>query len=495
MVLYCIQHSGYILKGIIHKFKYHPQDEAVFFVDKDATSLCCPSIDKIKYYQMPDPFEISGRFPDSGEETKKYTNQVISDFFKQVELDPMQFSHIYAIYDTNNPFTLYFEMNAIKYMIVEGYFNKIFDYSTDNFFSIWPKYVAYNHLLLDMHLQDGQGENCIKVYMYSDNSALPEDFETPYEIFGYDKTIDNLDQKYKHQLIKAYKADQYEFDAIVVMSSPLITRIWLSLQNKVDLPSKYKIDNEIDLDVFTYFFKTIFDYYYSDIDIILKLHPESPAELEEIFSDFKQIPQYLPLEIFSFIDRKFDVLSPMPSTAEEIFRRNNYKVYVLGTPVRALIDFFGKLHFVFLAFTMINAIGKPARIVTHYLRISQLETFAKWAYKDFEEVKFETLNGESVKYNGFIIANKSEKLADMILDVPMDCLIIVNGDFEASPVFAQQKMIYSIIDISGDEEEEIQRCSWTLLSKSRALLNMVKDFAASYTLEHSQVRIESYPAV
>lgn len=491
MILYCLTHGGSILRAIVHKFKFHPHDDAIFFVDKDASSLYCPPIDKIKYYQEPDPLEIVGRFPDSQEETKKYTDKVISEFFKEVELDPLQFSHIYTMADVYNPFVLYFEMHSIKYIAIEFDENQFMAHTSPQTLMLnHSENKAYNQLTLDMHLQDGQGTNCIKAFIFSNHSELPKGFSIPFEVYGFIETIDNLNAEYKLQLAKGYNIDKNKFDALMTINSPDFTRGAFKICS-TNIPSKFTRDDKYG-GVY-YYYKTIFDYYYRDIDFTLKLHPEADEKFEAAFSEFKQLPRALPTETLLFLDKKFDVLSPIQNTATNTFQRNNYNISFLSSSPIVLTKFFDKLHFVFLAFTLINAIGKPVRIPAYGIDTEQLSTFRDWAYKDFEGVEFVKLDETSIRYNGFIIAEPTPSFSEIIKYVPIDCLIIVNGDCEVDPAFAKQRMTYSVIDLSDGNEDVVQKRYWTLLSKSKPLMNMVKEFSALYTLEHAKVRIESSP--
>ena len=491
MILYCLEHGGAIIRAIVHKFRYHPQDEAIFFVNKDISSPYCPPIDKVKYYEEPAPWEIAGHYPDSQEDTKKYTDQVLSEFFKEVELDPHQFSHIYAIADVYNPFVLYFEMHSIKYMLIEmhaGQFRSHTTISTLNLNHAEKK--AYNRLSVDMHLQDGQGANCIKAFIFSDESQLPKGFSVPFEIFGFRDTIFNLDAEYKRQIVKAYGLDKIKLDTLMGLNAPDYVKGAFNIC-ATNIPSKFTKDN-IYGGVY-YYYKTIIDYYYRDIDFILKLHPEADEKYEAAFSEFEQLPRSIPTETLFFLEKKFNVIAPVQNTVIKTFQPHDYNVSFLSESPIPLTQFFEKLHFVFLAFTLINAIGKPMRIPAYNINLEQLSTFRDWAYKDFEGVEFINLDDVSIRYNGFIIAEPSPSFSEIIKYVPIDCLIIAHGNVEADPIFAKQKMIYSVIDLSDGNEDVVQTHYWTLLSKSKPLMNMVKEFSAFYTLDHAKVRIESSP--
>lgn len=488
MVLYCVQHAGNIIRSIIHKFKYHPEEDAVFISDKDETYW--PALEKIKYYKMPDVYEIADHCIDSQEEMKKYVDQVISGLLKETGLDPLDFSCIYAIQDAYNPFVLYFEMHSIKYMMIEDSLDSFADKTWD-MPREFPEKVAYNKLAVNMHLQDAQGANCTKAFLYSYESKYPEKYKVPYEVFEYDEAVDKLDEKHRLQIVKGYDLEAYQFSTLLTFSSPDLTRHWLR-SFEADIPLKYLRDDEFG-GVY-YFYKTIIDYCYRHIDFTLKLHPQSDEKFEEAFSEFRQLPRRLPAEAFLFRGKKFNILSPFYDAAVKAFHRNNYKVSFLGSGEKAIVEFFDRIHFVFLALTLISAIGKPASIRTFNISRDIISKFRDICCNSLDGTKFVKLNEENMADNGFIIADPTEDFTEHINGAATDSLIIAHGDCEASNIFARQKMTYRIIDESDGQEDVVQERNWTLLSKSGPLIDMVKEFSASYSLEHAKVRIESYPS-
>lgn len=489
MVLYCVQHSAYILRGIVHKFKYHPQDEAVFFVDKEVPSPYCPVIDKIKFYQMPDPWEIARYSADSAEAIKEHTNKTISEFLNAIGIDLQQFSHIYATFDFYNPFTLYFEMNSVKYMLIENVDNIFATYAADVFISRRPESeYAYNRMIYDMHLQDAQGENCIKGYLNSDNSSSAGNERIPFEVFEFLEEIFRLDEEYKRQIVKGYDIEQYKFDAVLMLLSPLLTGQYLE-EHGICAPAGY--DRSDPNSAVYYFYKAVIDYYYRDIDFVLKLHPETDEKFEKAFAAFKQLPRQLPSEVLFFLGKRFDVLCPAESASLDIFKKHDYSVTAFS---RHIFRFFKYIHFVFLAFSLMSAIVTPKKIAVHGINRIQLGHFARWVYTDFKEVEFEKLDENSVRNTAFIIADPVKDFTEIIRGAREECLIFVHGDYQAEPSFAVQRMVYSISDASDGEQGEPQEFRWTLLSKSRELMDIVREFSASYSLEHAKVRIESYPS-
>ena len=486
MVLYCMQHAANILRAIIHKFKYHLGDEAVFFVDKDPSSLYCPRIDKIKYYRMPDPLEM-GCYSKDAKEVKKYTDKTIANVFREAGLDPLQFSHIYVLMDIFNPFTLYFELNSIKYMSIEITDNSFDFYATAKDLSRYQDGYAYGEIVTDMHLGDGCGKNCVKAYLFSDKSArnvIEKSVEV--EVYGYFDALSNLAPELKRQLLDAYHIERCDFDAVMLLNSPTITA---NVAKWFESNVPY-IGEDPDGAMFL-FYKIIIDYYFGDVSFALKPHPQADEKWVKAFSEFEQLPREAPIELFFLLNKKFDLICPIVSSGLDIFKENDFNVAYFGTTI---FNFIKQIHFVFLAFTLINAICPPGKILIHGIEPRQAENFINWAYKDFKDVQLERLNSNNVRNAVFIVAELSDYLIELIRSAPEDCLIIFNGNCPVdSNIFASQEMFCSIADVSGEEETEIRKYCWTVLSKNKELLDAVREFAVSYTLESSGLKIESLP--
>ena len=487
MVLYCITHGGNILRAFIHKFKYHDDEEAVFIVDKDVSTLYCPHVDKIKYYQMPAPMEIADAdWPP--EKIKKVTDKTLSDFFKGINVDPLQFSHVYALFDIYNPFILYFELNSIKYMLIEFWDWQFWHHAAN--ISIMRN-LKFRNVIQEMHLNDACGKNCIKAFLCSRKYARRDIIEDHVDIDIYDfyDNLANMDEKHKRQLIEGYHMDQYDFNAVLILNSAAVTK-----GNAEGFRSAmpYKFKGEDPNIPFYSFYKTVIDYYFNDVDFALKLHPESGESFRKTFADFKQLPKEIPMEAFLLLGKKFDIFCPSISTSMATYQMNDFNIVSFELTIYSFVR---QIHFVFLAFTLINAICPPSTIYVQGIAPQQLDNFTSWAYTDFKDVEFLRINRDNVKNAVFIVADDpSDDFMDIIKGAPADCLIIFSGSRSVDErIFAKQEMIYSIIDVSDGEETDMRKCCWTIMSKNKELIDVLRDFSASYVLERSRMKIQTAP--
>ena len=474
------------MRAIVHKFKCHSDDEAVMFVEESVDSPYCVPISNIKYYQMPNVYEIARYSQTSGDDIKKYTEEQIDNFFEKAGMEPNEFSSIYVMYDSYNPFILYFEIKKINYVCAEGSDNVfLYFYQGRNVLERPKEEYIYNCLIRDMHLQDGQGEYCIKSLYFSEKSTQV-DGTTPKEVFGYYDTLLSLPEEQKRQLIDALRLENYDIDAVMLFNSPGLTERGIIVY-EVNIPEKYKTYENVH-----WFYKVILDYYFSKVDFYLKLHPLSDEYFKKSFESFRQIPKHITVELFAILNKNFKIYCPIESTSVGIFEKLGYDITFFGFP---LVNFFKYIHFTYLAFDLIKSTGHPQKIIVYGIDIEQLNYFKTWAYKDFKDVEFENLNINNVKSANHIIAEPDAEFTEIIKDTSKDCLIIANGDYKASDSFARQKMIYSIIDMSEAMQIELQQFNWTVLSKKEEVLYSARRFCASYILEHSKTRIQSVPFI
>ena len=484
MVLYCVQHSGCIVKAIVHKFKYHPDDEALFLTDCGG----CPDIDKIKYCRTPDPMDIVRHSARSCEEIKKYTNAKIGDFFREAGIEPLKFSRTYVMSEEYNPFILYFELNSIEYISVEAASGAFADYgsgrATARLMSLHPECFAYNCLIRDMHLQDANGEHCVKAQLYSEGSAcdtIPGKADA--EVFGYREALMALGSEQKRQLLAGFNAEQYDFDTVLLLSRPSYIKNAFAIY-KGEMPFGHKGEGLSGRAA--RFYKTLIDYYFSDTDFAVKMHPASEEGFAEYFSDFKRLPAEFPEELLLLLDRQVNVVCPdLPADCELL--RDNAEVF--GSSV---FGFFRYIHFVFLALTVISALGLPEKITVSGIDMLQLEHFRNHAFKDLKDTVLQQLSRDNAGDADYVIADPSADFAEIIEQVGEDCLIFVYGAYPAAPDhFVGQEMLCTLSGMSDGEEQK--RFSWTVLSKNRGLIDAVKGFDASYSLDGAGITVQSRP--
>lgn len=491
MVLYCVQHPGNILKALVHKFKYHPKDDAIFFTEQNASSPYCPQFDKIKYYKMPDVNSIVS-YAGTKEEVIKNTDTVIKKFFADVSIDLSNFDNIYLIYDMYNPFALYFELNKIKYMCIEA-FNNLFNLywlgnHVESRLKSHPSNHIYDCLIRDMHLQDGQGKNCLKGYLFSEQSIIPKGGIVKTEIFDYFSSLLCLDKAIKEQMIDVFKLKKYNFDTMLLLNSQGWTYTKI-VDNNLNIPQ-----NNDRLQVVISFYKIILDYYFSKTNFVLKLHPASNENFINSFSDFSQIPSYVPAEIFSILDKSFTLLCPAVSTSLYVFKKLNFDIKNFGVNI---FNFFDIIHFIFSAFSLINATDRHFDKIYFYgIDLEQVKYFRDWAFTDFKDVNFCELTADNVKNAKFIITDKiDQNFENIIKNVNDECTILINDNYDVNEDFSRQKMVYQLVDLSKKDEQELQEFTWTVISKSSSNLETASTFTVTWILKHAKLRILVTPYI
>lgn len=482
MVLYCAQHSASIIRAIIHKFKYHPNDDTVIFGEYPVNTPYYPKIDGVIYYQMPNVYQMVTYSQDSAELINNIQN-TIDDFMKKMKLSFSDFACIYSIYDLYNPFTVYFELNKIAYMCIE---------MNPNFFNFhWEgKYIGtrpenercYYETAHKLHSQDGQGKYCRKGFLFSAESKVPQG-DVPVEVFDYYKSLLTLDERQKKQLIDAYQLNKYRFNCLVLFNSFGWTRDIL-IQHKISItaPDKYDTKENVYL-----FYKVVIDYYFKDVNFALKLHPSSDNAFIKAFSAFEQLPSQVYVELFALLDNRFQILCPLQSTGVDVFKKIGYKITCFSW---RLIPFFRYIHFVNLAFLYLNKWAKSDNIYIYGIDIEQLRYFVAWCVPSYAQVEYIQLTEENAHEAKYIMAAVNDKLSNIVSAAPEDCIIICMGDFISSK-FKQQKMKCDVIDMAYSDDRAIQSFVWSILSNKQEYIETAKVFCPVYELKNAQIRIQA----
>lgn len=489
MILYCIQHPANIIRSIIHKIKYHENEKAIFLTEERKDSLHCLPVNGIEYIKMPDVWKIVSFSPDS-KETKNNAVKTIDTFLKNEKINLNDFTGVYVIYDMYNPFALFFEVAQIEYMCIETMDNQFLFYSNADFFKDRPQRGhAYDCLIRDMHLQDGQGAFCIKDYLFSEHSTIPNKIQNiPVENFGYYDAILSLSEKSKKDLVEKCDLLKYsEMDAVMLFNSPQWTQLMIE-NYQIIVPKHYQTAFEYGKAV--WFYKIILDYYFENIKFTLKLHPASPQSFSDAFFSFVKIPQHVPIELFCLIQKKFHVYCPIKSTSIDMFKKLGFEMTFYGSDI---IPFFNHIHFIYSAMRLLSNVGSITKILIYGIDANQFDYFKSSVFgMNFKNVVIETLTAYNIQSAEYIIAIPDDNLRNLIKNVSEDCLVVIEGCYAVNNILFVQRMMYSLIDISSEQEVELQKGDWILASKNKKNLD-IKNFTALKVLAHSKIKLLIYP--
>jgi [citrate (pro-3S)-lyase] ligase len=469
--------------------EYHKKDEAIFFVEMVATSPYCIKVPHIEYYRMP----AVGRIVTLNDREKiiQTTNCEIEELFHKVGVTAENFTNRYCIYDMYNPFCLYFEINKIYYSLIEMANNVFYHYLYGNYVEARPEAARqYNTLIRELHLQDTQGEYCIKGYLSSEQSKSV-DTRAPLEVFTFFDSLRNLPDTDKQLLLEAYglSADDVKGKDFFFLNSPGFTSSALGIID--DAAALAYIGT--DFDKLVYFYKSIVDYYFAEKTLVLKLHPASNDAHMRAFSEFQQIPAYIPSDLICLLSLESAAAYYfLTSSASDSFKRQGLHTVLLGGNI---YKFFFIIHFVYAAFSMIKSLSPaPETIHVYGVPLDQLEYFRYYAFKAFKEVRFERLNGDNAKTAQYILADKpASDFQKIIKNVAANCVIFLNGDAPQTEL-AQRKMKYFLIDASNDAEKILKDFVFSVLSKDAKKLAPIANFTASWTLKTARMRVSVLPA-
>lgn len=487
MVLYCAQHPASILRAIIHKFKYHKTEQAVIFGEYPVDSNYYPKVDGIVYYQMPAVYNMV-IFSQDREALIKNLQTTIETFMREIELSFADFTKIYAIFDMFNPFTIFFEKNSIQYMCIELNNNVFYHYYTHDFINDRAeKEKCFNTLIQELHSQDAQGKNCLKGYMFSEDSKVPQGGSVPTEVFDYYGTLLSLDEHCKNQLIRAYGLDKFNFNAMMMFNSPGWTRDVLN-RNHVCLVKDSKMNTNAN--VFT-FYKEVIDYYFKDTNFALKLHPASGRDFIEAFKDFEQIPSYIFVELFSLLGKKFHIYCPVQSTGTEIFQKLGFQIVKFGWDILA---FFRYIHFTYIVLSFIAKNFENNKIYVYGINIQQIQYFKDFAFQNLKDIEFMQLTQSNVSEVSCVIAIQDAQFSEVAKFLPKSCSVVLMGNCAAAS-FSLQKMRCSIFDLTRAEEAAFQSFEWSVLSNEQSVLQAAACYAPIYMLKNAKIKVQVEPDV
>lgn len=489
MVLYCVQHPANIIKALVHRIKYHGDIQTIIFTDQAEDSVYCPIFDNVKYYKMPNFWEKDRRNAESEEVAINNTKNEMGEFLNSINISLEIFESIYVIYDIYNPFILYFELNSVNYMCIESVENWFQRFYTGDFMNwvIMKGCDVYNGLIKKMHLLDGQGKFCKKNYLFSKNSSHPLNSLVDVEVFDYWDSLINLSESKKTYFIDYYNLTQYNFDTVVLFNSLGMVKGLIKERN-INFIKRCESD---DIQDAIDYYKILIDYYFNNLNYALKLHPASSVPFIEAFSEFEQIPFYIPIELFSLVDKKINLICTGYSTGTGVFEKLGFNVINFEFNI---FNFFKTIHYVYLALTLFKSIQMPEKILIYGIDLKQLEHFIKFAYKVFNDIKFEQLTLSNAADASHIIAVADSEFYKIINGVSDNCIISVNGDYNVEG-FMKQRMVYSIVDVSKSKQTELQKFNWTVLAKNNNVISSIVGFCCSYILEHTKIRIQSTPQI
>lgn len=348
-ILYCCQHPGCVLKALVHKFKFHPNDSAFFFVE----GLNLKNTQNLTFIKYSD-----GKNVYTGQNTTDLLdsiNQYINKLLIDNQLSLYEFDEIYTIYDLNNIFSLFFSINSISYNIIESCSDLLVKCSNKLPVKESNRY-SYDTLSSNCNSLDGKNKHVKRIYLYSSVSSNKylKNYNLEYKavIFDYLKALSSILDEYRPILNDIYSITKIDkFTYIYMLSSVNFTYTYLSKFK----PTLYLIDSNKENEVYRFYF-TILDYYFSNKksnNFYIKPHPTSTQRYIEKYSNFQILSSLEPIELLA--NANTSIISVGPSTACDILKAQNINVVSFGNN---FFKFYYNIEFCYASFEIIKFLVK-----------------------------------------------------------------------------------------------------------------------------------------
>jgi hypothetical protein len=494
MVLYCCQHPALIVRAIVHKLKYYVDESAKIIFISDGklsdhfmnTEKYFPNIPDVEYFVFGQELMQQFRLVKGEQQLFDFTETVCSKFMVDHEID-YQNAPTFMLWDWLAPFALFYYMHQVSYSVISLFSHNLIHPTGSS---------REQHALTNekYHYCDYKCEYIKKIYLPSDK-RMPDDNTVPIQSFTLIQELDILQPTLKEILANAYKLDENlintkNINLVLLLNSQEYFGISLNRYILRD----YFWCNNIE-DIMEYYFKISFDYYLKGRTFCIKMHPHFTKSLSERFSEFAEfIDSAIPFEVLVLRKERMKALEffvLQQSTSIDFAKYIGANFIMLG---ETSADFFRIVHFIFATFQLIKPkLGASAKIYTYGILMDQLRYFRDYAFKDFADVIFEQLTRENVGDAKIIIADKADsEFREIIKNMPEDSSIIVNGN-ETVEDFQRQTMIYFLTDISSNEPKTLKSFSFSVLSKSAAVVANAATFTTSWILKHAKMRVVVYP--
>jgi|GEM_PF-6860622 len=364
-VLYCIGHTGFLLKALVHKFTYHPEEELILVLNSTLYRLKLGGIEKQVY---------RGRFRNIDEYLTEET--LFSDWDEKLKkIDFSEVENIYVMFDVFNYAAFYFEKMGYKYSLIELASNQLF---RDSYAKSWQQYsgelIQNNIALLEKYnILTSQGKNCVKYFLHPLTENTPDE-EIPRETFYYSDLLLKLDRKYIDKFFGIYPLPELPKEKIniILVNSDGYTRNALQNYNRTSFAGTL-----INLP-----YQLLADYYLPDSNVVIKEHPNGRVLGGK--KDFPHVKHYIkgdfPSDLMQFCGGlRIDTAIAVSSTAIEHVEPVSENVVRLGRDYFAFSSIINQMYVWFTFFEMIK------------------EHFSSFCYRNIETDQFDNFFKYAVK--------------------------------------------------------------------------------------------------
>jgi len=390
-VLYCVGNAGFLLKALVHKFTYHPNEELILVLHFNLNKYDYKEVSKqvcfCKFYNI----------EESNEEN------LFSYWEKKLEgIVFSQITNSYIMFDVTNNIGAYFEKINHEYSLIELSTNQLYIQST---IRSQPQYMLpliQSHFdILDKYgVTDSRGAHCVKHYLHSSTNKIV-DGEIPNEVFNYEKLLCGLDKETVKKLFGIYPKPQ--------LPNVKINLLCLNSDTYV----RNAIKNFLNIQLTDLSYQSVIDYYLPENSkIAIKGHPSNP---DGVLGNKKNYPSGtafiggdFPSDLMQFCENiKIDTSITIASTSVEYLDRISQNIITLG---RNYFAFFTSLNRYFVSFKIAEKLKENFKsYVFQYKYPDQVYNFLKYSFKTVNRFVRYTENFEIGENTFLIVSSDGEK--------------------------------------------------------------------------------------
>jgi len=350
-VIYNVAHDGFLMKAFAHRYQNHPNERAVFLINKTFEGVAdTKAFDKTRFVLM-DMHAFS-----NDEEGFLETRIVrrMESFFKINQVSIAKYKEVYSFVDEVDLVGIFCENNGIKYQSIEAVTNlfhrhskfRSFDLGTVNTNNAITRSSGYDYIIIKHGLRHGGGKMCKRQVFLLNTNKFPNYVTDLEAIFNWDYKgiLSSLSQNYMRQVMEFYKLPKDSLNnkndvSLVVLSSK---NMFSYHKKTVVFSDKNNLDKE-----FTLAYQLLADFFsLQQNSVYFKPHPrESTFNFSPFINKEILLPALFPTEIIQYIEdfNVKELISTTSSASDYFTGKNRPNSVTLGSAYYDVYPAFVKL--------------------------------------------------------------------------------------------------------------------------------------------------------
>ena len=501
-ILYLCQHPGNILKCLVHVLTYHSLNDEICILSSGEFD-----VKQIKNIRVLPIIDIGSKIKDSinylrmnessfdFDKLNKALSQICDEILLSLDISIKKFDKIYVIFDIFNIWSIYLSNIKIHHSLIETYEGQFLKFkSKDSLISkLSPSskvFIPLHNLCYELGIYTFTNEFINCVFFFSDLSKFKINHDVV--IFDYNKSLPNIIAQYKFILREIFKVDNtlhVDYDAIFLTRSFDKTRDLLNKYrpaNFYDYLEKHTNSNIFNSEyVVSLFYIKIIDYLFSNLSIVVKLHPLA-KNLTKYFQNFNLLPTLVPVELI--LDSFNCIIDPLSTTATSFISSNNIQHYSLSGGFIKIYYNIDYLDFCLRVIKFLNS-SKYSHIDNLCSKDFEIDNLTNYVNLRKPSLGLENLNcyfNDSPAQNCAYFFEKTPRNIDYILSHLDDSsIVLVNDNIDFTKDMHECYIILAIIKHFNSAGDLLKYEQCSLLTKDKNIFKILETCGFRWELPHS----------